>query len=248
MNQEAHPGEAIEDLRETLLRIIKNGLAKRPEGVHLTWLGGEFTRLKSAPFEQYVNFVVMRDNLSIPPLHRKMAPFIAEYCSDILHLNQVSDQTYTVTIREEEQAAPEAEARSALRNETKAESVKIKQGVWPAFIKPVEQGKRRYLNLEQFVFTDVTRKPAGKWKEVKQEYIAALGPSEPIDSLAIQGEIRRWAGDNNVPLETLVETAIDAANEGPSVSDLVRIIRSLPQSVTTNWNIPAEVLRHLRSA
>lgn len=236
---------AVEEVRNTLMQIVQDGSQQRPEGVHLTWLGGEFARRKSAPFEQYVNFLVMRDNAAIPLTSRKMAPFIARYCSDLFELAQLAEQTYTVRLR---QTPSDASSVLPEKAEGNQESRKFKRGIWPAFIRPLEEGRRRFINLDQFIFTDAVRKPRGSWKEVKSEYIASISADLPVDSLKIQGAIAQWAEDNEVEVDHLLASDIDNANEGPSVSDLIRIIHGLPHSVSANWDIPADVLRHLRNA
>jgi hypothetical protein len=235
---------AIEEIKAILLHIVRDGLKDRPDGVHLTWVGGEFARRKAAPFEQYVNFLVMRDSAPIPLSARKMAPFIQKYCLDVFDLRQLAEQTYVVRLT----TSSSVPSNNAGEPTPTVESKKFKRGIWPAFIRPIEEGKRRFVNLDQFVFTDAARKPRGNWMEVGSQFVASLSADAPVDSLGIQTKISAWADDNGVLIDNLLATDIETANEGPSVSDLIRIIHGLPHSVSQNWSIPADVLRHLRNA
>jgi hypothetical protein len=230
----------LEDVRSTLLEIVTHGLANRPDGVHLTYVGAEFAKRKNVAFEQYLNILAVQGKVALPPSSRKMVPFIERFCSDLFDIKHPKTGTELLQLRPA--ADRQSDPVAALPNH------KYKKGVWAAFIRPLATDYRRFLNMENLGFTDVKRKPPGEvWLEIKREFISETPIDEPIDGPLVQGRISDWALSNHVDLDALIDSSPSASfdRKRPSVRDLVRIIKAMPPEVAAKWEIPAEVLLHL---
>ena len=232
----------LEDVRSTLIEIAQEGSTARPDGVALTYIGSEFVKRKNAPFEQYMNFLAVQNGLNIPSSARKMIPFIRTYCSDIFVIEHTATGTDLLKLKGEIAPAVDEKVVSA-------PNFKYKKAVWAAFIRPLPDGFKRYLDMDTLGFTDGKRKPpGGVWLEIKREFITETPMSEPIDGPLVQAKIGAWVSDNNVNVEVLLDRSPAGQFERPSLADLMRIIDSLPDHVTRGWTIPAEVLRHLKGS
>ena len=241
MNEQTDHSTAMSDVIATLVDIVKAGVAKRPDGVHLTWVGGEFAKIKKASFEQYVNHVVISDGIDIPLPQRKMALFIREYCNKSLTLKETSNQNYLVNILN----SPSSEDIDFEPIRINNAQRRFKKGIWPAFIRPIAAGKHRYIDIERFLFSDEdTLLHDSHLKEVRQPFVAGIPVGDPFNTADVEDLIEKWCAEIGVPIESLTASApIDTA---PTLLDLARIIRSLPASLSASWMIPADVLRHLK--
>jgi hypothetical protein len=235
---------SIEDIISEIVNIIRVSQASRPGPVQMTYVGGQFGKIVGVPFEQYVNYIALSKRVDIPRQHRKMVPFIKAYSGGRLIVEELPSGTFTID--EAEAAAPPGESNEAPLAADR--QIRFKKGVWLAFIRPLEAGKRRYLNLnDRAGFTDVpgaASDPA--WKEVERSYILGIPQDQLIDPPQVVAQITAWAQQKDIPLGDLHERAIAPRLKSASLADLARIIDCLPSDVTAQWFIPADVIRHLR--
>jgi hypothetical protein len=238
----------IEQIRSLLVEIVKQGLLVRPDGVHLTYVGSQFGRRAGAPFEQYVTFVALQEKANIPPARRKMVPFIKEYCADLFDITEQPNGS--VIIRERKAAEAPAEKDPQGATPFRIHNLTFKKSIWLAFIRPLKNGYRRFLNIsERAGFTDISlaEVPPDDWKPVDQKFILGIPLNSPIDGQAVREMLGQWADESHIELEQLTEA--EAGRENllrPTLADLSRIVEALPSELATRWLIPAEILRHLR--
>ena len=243
MEFESAPDPAIEKIRSILHGVVGEALKTRPEGAHLTFVGGLFGKDQGAPFEQFVNFIVLQDKVNIPPTKRKMLPFIQQYCQDLFELSRLPDGA--VIIKERSQAVPDTTLGRPTEDEPRR--LNFQKSIWVAFVRPLLPDRRRFLNVgERPGYTDLEldKSPLPDWKEVDRKFIAGVTYGSPIDGHAVRDAIVGWARENDVDLSRL--TISELGDSKPRLADLARIIDALPSELASRWLIPAEVLRHLR--
>lgn len=246
MAQQSAPAfdPAIEQIRALLRSTVQEALQTRPDGAHLTFVGGLFGKQVGAPFEQYVNYIVLQEKTNIPPAKRKMLPFLKEYCDDLFELSRLPEGS--VIIRERSPAAVED-----LTNQESDDVHKLvfQKSIWLAFVRPLPLDRRRFLNIgDRLGYTDfdlTTTAPEG-WKELERKYILGIPYGSIIDGQAVREAIARWANDNEVQLAKLTVKDFEPPVHRPSLTELARIVDALPPELASRWLIPAEVLRHLR--
>lgn len=234
---------ALDDIRGTLLDIAQSGLVSRPTGVHLPYIGVEFAKRKNAPFEQYLNVLAVQHQLDVPISARKLVPFIERYCSDLFMLTKSPGGPQVVTLANRSDDPADYPTRIFSQH-------KYKKAVWAAFIRPLPEDYKRYLNVDTLGFTDAKRKPAGDiWIEIPRDLITETPMNQPIDGPLVQANIGSWISqheiDTNVLLDQSASGAFDRATDRASVEDLLRIINALPRDICIRWLIPAEVFRAL---
>jgi hypothetical protein len=231
---------AIEEIRNLLVAIVQEGLKARPEGVHLTYIGAEFAKRVNAPFEQYLNVLAVQQKLDVPISCRKMAPFIQRYCVDLFDLVKNPDGSVLLRSKQGLHDVEELPAAPPVYH-------RFKKAFFVAFIRPLREDARRFLNLDTLGFTDAKRKPPGEvWLEISRQYITETPIDEPIDGAAVQGKVADWIEDNGLESDVFIDHSHKASSADGALEDLLKIIDSLPSDVCSRWSIPAEVLRALR--
>lgn len=234
----------IADIKAKIVEIIGNSQVTRPGPVLMTYVGSQFVREKGVPFDQFLNFVALQNNLNLPLKNRKMVPFVRAYCGDRVIIGEDQDGTLTADL------LPDSEPRNEEVEAAGSEHAgdRFKKGVWLAFIRPLEPGKRRYLNLnDRAGFTDMAGEASDPaWKEVDRRSVLGIPQSSPVDPQAVIAKIVAWAKETNVPLADLREPKTVSRAKYATLADLVRIVEALPSEVAAKWKIPADVILHLR--
>ena len=231
---------ALEDVRSALVSIVQDGLKSRPDGVHLTYVGAEFARRMNAPFEQYLNVLAVQKQVDVPFSCRKMAPFLERYCLDVFDLLKNANGSILLRTKEQVTDADDVFVQSGTYH-------RFKKAVFVAFIRPLKDEVRRFLNLDTLGFTDAKRKPAGEpWLEIPRAYITETPLDQPIDGAAVQSKMSAWMKENNLDISVFLDAAYKP-DSASSLDDLIRVIHSLPREVCSRWNIPADVIRVLSS-
>lgn len=235
---------AVDKIRVALQDAVREALKTRPDGAHLTYVGGVFGRQVGAPFEQYVNFLVLQEKANIPSSMRKMLPFIREYCSDLFELIEQAGGTYLIRERGKEPLdVSQLSIDESLR-------VTFKKSIWLAFVRPLPEGQRRYLNLGDHPgFTDLTPEAVAspEWKEIDRKFIVGVPLGSRIDAHLVREAITRWARESDIEISQLTLSELDATLSRPRLSDLARIVAALPPELASRWMIPAEILRYLKN-
>jgi hypothetical protein len=234
--------ETLEEVGNYIVDLIREGLERRPEGVVLTYIGAQFSKLTGASFEQYLNHLSLSGRAEVPHGSRKLVPFIESFLRDRVLLTRDpikgTDVAQLIVTNGFEAVGP-ARAVDAIR--------KYKRPVWAAFVRPLPDGYRRFLNVEEMEFKDAERKPNGTaWKEIPKLLIAGIPIDQPIDGPLVQANIGKWAASTDTDLDMLsAQDGFDTVF-GPSIYDLQKIINALPTDVSVRWSIPADVIRYLR--
>ncbi len=233
---------SIEEIIKEILDIVRKGQVRRQGPVHMTYVGGQFTKRAGLPFEQYMNYVALSHRIDVPREFRKLVPFIKKYAKSNLIVNDLGDGIFTID--EVLPSTPDVNLPSSVDDK----HPRYKKGVWLAFIRPLEHNKRRYLNLsDRAGFTDILGDPSDdSWKEVGKDHILAIPQDQPVDPKAVIDKITSWALEIGIPLDSLHESEITTRFRKPTLSDLAKIIDSLPNEVTEKWHIPADVIKHLQ--
>jgi hypothetical protein len=106
---------------------------------------------------------------------------------------------------------------------------------WAAFIKPLEDGKRRWLSDDRYADHDYEWNPPLSAKEIKVTDINNPGLGKPVDKELVLASIKAWADRNEVELnkfeigssgdsrKTLSHSRHHLAFESLDVADLKRI-------------------------
>lgn len=237
--------EGLADVRATLLEIVSNGMQTRPGPVYLTYVGSEFARKKNAAFEQYMNVLSVQNKITIPISSRKMIPFIENYCSDIFSVKRDSASAETISLM------ISGEAEAALGDGASSSNHKFQKSVWAAFIRPLPDGFRRFLNIDTHGFSDYKRKPSsGIWLEISRDLITPTPIDQPVPGPLVQARIGEWAAANGLDVESLVDQAPQASftRSRLGLPDLLAIIGELPPELASRWKIPADILLFLGSS
>lgn len=240
----------IDSLKSDLLEIVRLGQITRPEGVHLSWVGSEFNKRKGATFETFLSYLAIQNaTVDIPHTQRKLGEFLRGQCADIVDIELPSNGS--MIIREKLRYPTTAPVRSSdaamVTGGSGSNTPRFRKGVWSAFIRQVEVGRFRNLNLRTGNFIDSEAVVQGEeWKEIDRAYIIGYAPDEPIDANLVQQKIEQWATAVGVDTHQIIAGEAVSDAKKPSLTDLARIIETLPANVASSWMIPAEVLRHLR--
>jgi hypothetical protein len=236
--------DPIQDVRDTILGIVRGGIEQRPDGVHLTFVGAQFARIKGLSFEQYMGFLDYSKRAIIPIEQRKLLPFISSNLGDFLSIVRDSE-TGSEKVVMLHQPDPKSAGLSSFAISS---TTRFKRPVWAAFVRPLPEGYRRFVNLGDVTFKDASRKPNGTdWIEVEAQYIVQTPVGEAINGPLVQANIGEWAREKSIDIENFVSDESSDLLSGASLSDLVKIIRALPIDVTQRWSIPADVFRHLKT-
>jgi hypothetical protein len=244
----------IATLRQTLLEIVREGEAERPNGVHLTHVGGQFAKRMGAPFESYLTFLALNRELILSPLDRKMVPFIEKYCADLFNIDRPGDGIVRLTVRNNDPQDGEDVSPPPGPTVAYGEHMpRYRKAAWLAFVRPLPAGLRRLLFLEDggAAFTDLPEDAAepdvqaGRY-EIDRKFVVGIPQNQPIDGPSVHNAIQNWLAESRAPLDRMLETDAKGADRGPTVTDLIRVIGALSPDVAGRWLIPAAVLLQLR--
>lgn len=233
----------IESIKIYLTGLVASAFdAAHEKPVRLTYIGGEFAKSVHMPFEKYVTTLAEREQITVPIMRRKLAPFVANYCNDVLRLTRDDGGVYFVSPL----ASNEVDKSQVSVVQTPAQ-LRFHRAVWAAFIRPLEG--RRFLNLDKIGFTDSATEPQdGDWREIESRFILGLAPNAPVDGTLLQKRIEEWALHAEIPISRLAVEAKFPNEQSRSLEQLFAIIDSLPTPLAATWSIPAAVLKHLRNA
>jgi hypothetical protein len=235
---------SIDSIRSYLAGLISASSDNRDgEAVRLTYVGGEFAKTVGVPFEKHVTALAERDQIAVPKIHRKLAPFVEAYCNDIFKLTENPPGVYFVAPLG---AGEGGAVRSVISRSPSA--FRFHRAIWAAFIRPLE-GNRRFLNLDKIGFTNAAEMPKeGNWREIEERYILGVAPDAPVDGSELQVRIEEWAHYAGIPISRLIIGAKAPREQSRHLEQLFEIIGSLPAALAASWSIPAAVLKHLRDA
>ena len=232
--------EGLEDVRSTLVDIVASGGHARPGPVHMTYVGSEFARRKKVAFESYLNVLAVQNQIAVPISARKMIPFIESYCADLFDLKREPVGSETIVLKPQD--------GDATVGIVVHPNHKYQKAIWAAFIRPLPDDYRRFINMDTRGFSDVKRKPlGGVWVEIPRALLTPTPIDQPVPGPLVQARISEWATANGLNIESLVDQAPSASFNRPKMNDLLQIIASLPPELAARWTIPSDVLLYLMS-
>lgn len=262
----------LKEIVDWLEQEVKSHYSTANRGIVLQELGARFSRKFNHTFQDYLDFIAVASKIRIPRPLRKLEPFIRTYCSDIylddtdrvqiVALPKVHPQSTGIAAalkqiatvltpsgkEEEPKQLPAADAGLA-----KAQVARFARPFWVAFIRPVTDGKIRYVsNAPKVAFKDFpegTPSPGGEWTQIETKYIVGAPEGEFIDPAVISEKIDAWAKDHTVDLASYLDKGTgqrkDRERNLESGEKLGSFLNSLPPELARRIRIPGDVIMHI---
>ena len=115
---------------------------------------------------------------------------------------------------------------------------------WAAFVKSLDNGKRRWLSDDSYSDEDADRDPAPFAREVTSDYIRNPGVGRPVDKQIVLASIEAWASKNSIDLKRF---EIQAPTEGRKALTKRLAFETLDVSDLKRIKIPLDIAMKLLS-
>ena len=242
-------------ISQWLSTAVKEFCTAQGTAMPLTILGNRFRYMFEKSFQQACN------EANIPAPGSKLAPFIQAFCPD-LELLPFENLLDRAAARPRDMPNISHPAETSVSSRPVSMAPRYLRAFWTAFIKPLPENTRRFLNTEPAVgFQDVldTQEPGSSQVEIQKEFIVAPDPDAALSYAQVQEKITTWMSQNQVTPERFYvgksvfsgitrETA--SLHQGPSGAEREipkRFFNLLPNEMKKRIQIPADIVEYLLS-
>jgi len=198
----------------------------------------------------------------VPAYAAKMIPFIQSFCAD-LEILPYEGRLDKAAVRPRGKDCPHPATVFQSNRPVGTEPRRYAPALWAAFIKPLAEGARRWISVEEPVhFYDLpaTETPKDGTLEISREAIVAPPPNVLVNGEAVGKNISQWLSQHSIPADNVAFKSRGISPVARLTDDDFQrrpVIRSrdvsrqffnmLPEEMKKRFQIPADIVEYILS-